>query len=65
VSRPASKAEDVLLGAPTVVVSGHKDREVRVDPEPRCQHCGKRQGEYFGRPWSLKCRNCGQQATAD
>ena len=48
-----------------VVVSGHKGLEVRVDTDPRCQHCGKRQGEYFGVPWSVKCRGCGQQAKRD
>jgi DNA-directed RNA polymerase subunit RPC12/RpoP len=47
------------------VVSGHKGRDVRVDTEPRCPACGKRLGEYFGLPWSIRCRNCGHQAKSD
>jgi DNA-directed RNA polymerase subunit RPC12/RpoP len=54
-----------LLTVRSVVVSGHKGREVEVDTDPRCQHCGKKQGEYFAVPWSLKCRNCGEQARRD
>ena len=54
-----------LLTLRSVVVSGHKGRAVEVDTDPRCQHCGKRLGEYFGVPWSLKCRYCGQQARQD
>lgn len=60
--RPAAAA---LHDLRAVVVSGHKGQDVRVDTDPRCQHCGKRQGEYFGVPWSVKCRGCGQQAKRD
>jgi tRNA(Ile2) C34 agmatinyltransferase TiaS len=54
-----------LLTLQSVVVSGHKGREVEVDTCPRCPHCGKRLGEYLGLPWSIRCRNCGQQARRD
>ena len=54
-----------LLGVRSVVVSGHKGRDVEVDTNPRCQKCGKRLGEYFGLPWSVKCRNCGHQARGE
>lgn len=54
-----------LLTLQTVVVSGHKGRDVRVDTEPRCPACGKRLGEYFGLPWSIRCRNCGHQAKSE
>lgn len=55
----------VLQAARSVIVSGHKGRDVEVDTDPRCNHCGKRLGEYFGVPWSIKCRNCGLQATSE
>jgi len=54
-----------LLTLQAVVVSGHKGQPVRVDTDPRCPACGKRLGEYFGLPWSIKCRNCGHQAKGD
>jgi len=54
-----------LLTLQAVVVSGHKGQPVRVDTDPRCPACGKRLGEYFGLPWSIKCRNCGHQARGD
>lgn len=54
-----------LLTVRSVVVSGHKGREVEVDTDPRCQHCGKRVGKYLGVPWSLRCPDCGQQARRD
>ena len=54
-----------LLTLRSVVVSGHKGREVEVDTNPRCPHCGKVLGEYFGRPWSIRCANCRQQATSE
>lgn len=44
------------------VVTGYKGREVVVDTDPRCPACNKRLGEYFGLPWSVRCRNCGHQA---
>jgi predicted Zn-ribbon and HTH transcriptional regulator len=53
---------EALRAARAVVVTGYKGREVEVDPEPRCQHCGKRVGEYFGLPWSVRCPNCREQA---
>lgn len=51
-----------LLTLRSVVVSGHKGQDVQVDTDPRCPACGKRLGEYFGLPWSIRCRNCGHQA---
>lgn len=54
-----------LLTLHSIVVSGHKGRDVRVDTEPRCPACGKRLGEYFGLPWSIRCRNCGHQAKSE
>ena len=55
-------AAQELLTLRTVVVSGHKGREVEVDTDPRCPACGKKLGEYFALPYSIKCRNCGEQA---
>lgn len=49
----------------SVVVTGHAGREVEIDPSPRCQYCGYRVGEYFGVPWSVKCRHCGKQAKSE
>jgi tRNA(Ile2) C34 agmatinyltransferase TiaS len=46
----------------SVVVSGPHGQPVQVDANPRCPVCGKKLGEYFGLPWSIKCRNCGHQA---
>ena len=54
-----------LLTVRSLVVSGHKGREVEVDTDPRCQHCGRRVGDYFGVPWSVRCKGCGQQARRD
>ena len=54
-----------LLTVRSVVVSGHKGREVEVDTRPTCQHCGRRVGDYFGVPWSVRCKACGQQAKRD
>lgn len=59
--RRGVSAQEVLTLRP-LVLSGHKGRDVEVDPEPRCPACGKRLGEYFGLPWSVRCRNCGHQA---
>lgn len=53
---------DVRWPARTVVVTGAGGKEREVDTDPRCPACGKRLGEYFGLPWSLRCRNCGHQA---
>lgn len=53
---------ELLRKATTVVVTGVGGREREVDTDPRCPACGKRLGEYFGLPWSLRCRNCGHQA---
>jgi hypothetical protein len=61
----SSPATQALLTLRPVVVSGHKGREVEVDTDPRCPACGKKLGEYFGLPWSIKCRNCGHQAQRD
>jgi DNA-directed RNA polymerase subunit RPC12/RpoP len=58
--RKTAVAQD-LLTLRSVVVSGHKGRDVEVDTDPRCQHCGKKLGEYFALPYSIKCRNCGEQ----
>lgn len=52
----------MLRLARTVVVTGVGGKEREVDTDPRCPACGKRLGEYFGLPWSLRCRNCGHQA---
>jgi DNA-directed RNA polymerase subunit RPC12/RpoP len=49
----------------SLVVSAHKGREVQVDHDPRCSACGKKLGEYFAIPYSIKCRNCGHQAKGD
>ena len=54
-----------LLAVKSIVVSGHKGREVEVDTDPRCQHCGRRVGKYLGLPWSLRCVSCGKQARGD
>jgi len=62
----ADRASDLALvraargSAGTGVVDGRV-----VDRPPRCSVCGKRLGDYFGRPWSIKCRNCGHQAKGD
>ena len=53
-----------LLTLRSVVVSGHKGREVEVDTNPRCQHCGRRVGDYFGLPWSVRCPECRKQASS-
>lgn len=52
-----------LRAARPVVVTGHGGKEREIDVRPTCQHCGKRVGEYFGLPWSIRCPNCRQQAT--
>jgi len=54
-----------LLTLKTVVVSGHKGREVLVDQRPTCQHCGRRVGDYFGLPWSVRCPECRRTASSD
>ncbi len=59
-----SAAQELLTLRP-VVMSGHKGRDVEVDTDPRCPACGKKLGEYFGLPWSIKCRNCGHYARRD
>ena len=53
------------LAVKSVVVSGHKGRDVEVDTNPRCPACGKRLGDYFAIPYSIKCRNCGHQARGE
>ena len=53
---------ELLRLAATVVVTGVGGKEREVDTDPRCPQCGKRLGEYFGVPWSVRCRNCGHQA---
>lgn len=53
---------ELLRLARAVVVTGVGGKEREVDTDPRCQHCGRRVGEYFGIPWSVRCRDCGQQA---
>ena len=53
-----------LLTLRSVVVSGHKGRDVEVDTNPRCQHCGRRVGDYFGLPWSVRCPECRKQASS-
>jgi tRNA(Ile2) C34 agmatinyltransferase TiaS len=58
-------AAQALLTLRAVVVSGHKGRDVEVDTDPRCPACGKKLGEYFALPYSIKCRNCGEQARRD
>ena len=60
-----AKRADALPAPRPLVVSGHKGREVEVDPRPTCQHCGRRVGEYFGLPWSVRCPECGKQARRD
>jgi len=35
--------------------------EVKVDHFPKCDNCGRTLAEYLGRPWSIKCRKCGEQ----
>jgi tRNA(Ile2) C34 agmatinyltransferase TiaS len=47
-----------LLTLRSVVVSGHKGREVEVDVEPRCPECGRMLGYLLARPWSLQCSRC-------
>ena len=47
-----------LLTLRAVVVSGHKGREVEVDVEPRCPHCGRMVGYRLARPWSVQCSRC-------
>jgi predicted Zn-ribbon and HTH transcriptional regulator len=64
VGRSTRPAQPVLTLRP-VVVSGHKGREVEVDTDPRCQHCGRRVGEYLAVPWSLRCPECRRQASRD
>lgn len=54
-----------LLTVRSVVVSGHKGREVEVDTQPTCQHCGRRVGNYFGLPWSVRCPECRKQASRE
>lgn len=53
---------DILQELRPLVVSAHKGRQVDVDLDPRCPHCGKKLAEYLAVPWSLRCRHCGQQA---
>ena len=31
---------------------------VVVDHRPRCVSCKKLLGNYFGRPWSIRCERC-------
>lgn len=38
---------------------------VHVDRRPTCQHCGRRVGEYFGRPWRVRCPECRRTASRD
>jgi predicted Zn-ribbon and HTH transcriptional regulator len=59
------RAAQPLLTLRSLVVSAHKGREVQVDHEPRCQHCGRRVGEYLAVPWSLRCPECRKQASRD
>lgn len=53
---------ELLRRATAVVVTGYGGKEREVDTDPRCPACNKRLGEYFGLPWSVRCRNCGHQA---
>lgn len=53
---------EVLRLARAVVVTGYQGKEREVDTNPCCQHCGRRVGEYFGLPWSVRCRECKKQA---
>lgn len=55
-------AQRALQAARSVVVTGYGGKQVEVDTDPRCQHCGKRVGEYLALPWSIRCANCRQQA---
>lgn len=55
---------ELLRAARAVVVTGHKGREVELDTNPRCQHCGRRVAEYLAVPWSLRCPECRRQATS-
>lgn len=48
----------------SVVVSGHKGQDVQVDTRPTCQHCGRRVGNYFGLPWSVRCPECRKEASS-
>lgn len=57
-------ALDAIRAARSVVVTGHAGKQVEVDVRPTCQHCGKRVGEHFGIPWSVRCANCRKQATS-
>jgi len=61
----STRAAHPLLTVRSLVVSAHKGREVQVDHDPRCSACGKKLGEYFAIPYSIKCRNCGHQAKGD
>ncbi len=63
--RRSATTPEALLTLRSVVVVGHKGRDVEVDTDPRCPACGKRLGEYFGVPWSVRCRNCGHQAKGE
>jgi hypothetical protein len=56
---------ELLRAARTAVVSGYKGRDVEVDPAPRCPACGRQLAEYLARPWSLRCRRCGEQCRSD
>lgn len=53
-----------LLTVRSVVVSGQK-MQVPVDERPTCQHCGRRVGDYFGLPWSVRCPECRKQASRE
>lgn len=55
---------EALRLARSVVLTGHKGREVEVDTRPTCPFCGKRLAEYLGLPWSVRCANCRRQATS-
>lgn len=45
-----------VVAESTAIVDGKT-----VDRPPKCSHCGRTLGEYMARPYSLRCRRCGEQ----
>ena len=49
---------EATRSAAEVVQSPHHEPLI-VDRFPQCWRCKRTLGEYFARPWSLKCQRCG------